>query len=130
MSLKPETKFIAKVHKLLPAWLYHVKMANPFVGGIPDQWYSGTKADLWVEYKWVEKTPTKPFTPKLSALQLIWLGNRCREGRNVVVIVGFPDGGCIFTNWAWEHSVTVTPRATKTTEEIAQFIINQTMRLP
>lgn len=96
MAVKPENTFIAGVHKLLPATVYHMKTNNPYVAGIPDCYYSGNGGDLWVEYKHVVKLPTKvPVPIDLSKLQQHWLTNRHTEGRNVAVIVGHGMDGII-----------------------------------
>ena len=107
MSKGPENTFIASVHRHLPVDFYSMKNHNEYNGGIADCWYSGTKADLWVEYKYlnlpkmadtlIRLTDTiKPYA--LSKLQQQWLWGRSLEGRNVHVIVGCPKGGVIFTH--------------------------------
>ena len=91
----PENTFITSVHKHLPTKLYRMKNHNQYNGGIPDCWYSGDKADLWVEYKY-KRAPgllTASMTPDLSALQTDWLVSRYAEGRNVAVIMGSEKGG-------------------------------------
>lgn len=114
MSRKPENTFRGSVHKHLPRDLYSVKMNNPFAAGVPDDWYSGAKADLWVEYKYLE-VPKRPGTvidltsgkkPMLSPLQQDWLRSRHAEGRNVAVIVGCKDGGVLFIGRDWEIPLT------------------------
>ena len=110
MAAKPETKFISRVHKKLPPKLYHMKNHNAYTGGIADVWYSGTKADLWVEYKFIERLPVNvPVRPPelLTALQLAWLKDRLSEGRNVAVIIGTKGGGVVLTNHEWEHEIPV-----------------------
>ena len=62
MSRGPENNFISSVHKHLPMKLYRMKNNNPYNGGIADVWYSGSKADLWIEYKFV-KLPARDTTP-------------------------------------------------------------------
>ena len=109
MSAKPETTFIASVHKLLPKNIYRMKNNNAYTGGIPDVWYSGMYGDLWVEYKYIPKLPVRvPIDPMklLSALQQAWLRDRKMEGRNVAVIIGSPKGGVVFENLEWEASLT------------------------
>lgn len=105
MSTKPETRYYTAVHKLLPKNLYREKMHNPYRGGTPDVWYSGTADDLWVEYKYIAKVPKlAPISMDklLSPLQLEWLRRRYEEGRNVVVILGSPDGAWVFERLQWE----------------------------
>ena len=99
MSRQPENTFIASVHKFLPRELYRQKNHNQFNGGIADVWYSGDKADLWVEYKFVV-LPKRDLTVvpiNLEPLQRAWLTSRHAEGRNVGVIVGCKEGGVWFS---------------------------------
>ena len=105
MAAKPETTYIGKVHKHLSRDVYHMKNNNQYTGGIPDVYYSGSRYDLWIEYKYLPKIPTRAIVdPKklLSSLQLQWLNGRYDEGRNVAVIIGCPAGGVLLRNKAWE----------------------------
>lgn len=84
---------------------YAEKMNNPYRGGTFDVWYSGTRRDLWVEYKFIElpKRDSTVIVPELSPLQMQWGTHRKKEGRNVAVIVGCRDGGVYLTDestWA------------------------------
>lgn len=117
MSRKPENTFIASVHRHLPSMneLYRMKNHNDFNGGIADCWYSGSGADLWVEYKFIV-VPKRPDTmidlvggknPTISALQQDWLRGRYNEGRHVWVIVGCKAGGVIFKYLEWERPLPV-----------------------
>ena len=105
----PENTFIQGVHKYLPADLYRMKNHNQYNGGIADVWYSGHKADLWIEYKFLT-VPKRDDTiidlisgksPMLSHLQQDWLESRHKEGRNIGVIVGCKAGGVWFGNLSW-----------------------------
>lgn len=105
MSTKPETTFYLSVHKHLPPQVYKVKMSNPYTGGIPDCWYSGTANDLWVEYKFV-KLPVRGDTNidfGFSKLQLDWMNARFKEGRNVCAIIGCKEGGVVLRSGAWNR---------------------------
>lgn len=110
MSAKPETTFIASIHKYLPQSVYRMKNHNPYVGGVPDVWYSGPTGDLWVEYKFIV-LPKRPDTPivltgakgLLSALQQKWLRDRHEEGRNVAVCVGWKEGGVWLPDDNWSR---------------------------
>lgn len=106
MSRGPENTFIASVHRHLPVDFYSMKNHNQYNGGIADCWYSGHRADLWVEYKFIA-LPKWADTlidlcggknPPLSKLQQKWLWGRSLEGRNVWVIVGCKEGGAVFTH--------------------------------
>jgi hypothetical protein len=80
-----------------------MKNHNQYTAGIPDVWYSGSAADLWVEYKFIEKIPVRAsILPNLSALQQEWLRSRYEEGRNVMVIVGCKSGAVIYRDLEWE----------------------------
>jgi hypothetical protein len=109
MAQGPENTFIGSVHRHLPVDLYHMKNHNEYNGGIADVWYSGTKADLWAEYKFIA-VPKRDATvidlvngknPAISYLQQDWLGRRHDEGRQVGVIVGSKDGGVWFPGISW-----------------------------
>lgn len=108
---KPETTFYTSVHKHLPplSELHREKMHNPYRGGTADHWFSGCKADLWVEYKFIV-VPKRDDTmidlvggnkPIISVLQQDWLTERHNEGRNVWVIVGCKEGGVVFRGREW-----------------------------
>ena len=133
MAVKPESTFTKGVVKYLPVSVYHMKNNNPYVGGIPDLWFSGNRADLWVEFKYLPKVPLRAeVDPKklLSALQLAWLDGRYNEGRQVAVVVGCPDGGVIMRDQEWLHEYSaqmfrdrLVPR-----KDIAQWITQSTTR--
>lgn len=106
MAIKPENQFIAGVHKYLPD-TYKEKMNNPFRSGTADVWYSGLAGDVWIEYKYIPKIPKSlEIIPALTQRQLQWLKDRSAEGRNVVVILGCPDGGVFLRNRTWETPMT------------------------
>lgn len=106
MSSGPENRLIRAVHKMLPRTVHAEKMHNPYRGGTADCWYDGD-LDVWVEYKWLASSPSRGVVkPKLSALQVEWLGARKRNGRRVFVAVGHPGGVVVFdTPEAWEQGI-------------------------
>lgn len=108
MSSKPETRFYTAVNRLVPRSVHREKMHNPYRGGTADVWYSGSADDLWAEYKWlatVPKTAEIQVSHLMSPLQLQWLKERYEEGRNVVVILGSPEGAWIFERRTWEGTL-------------------------
>lgn len=128
---KPETRFYTAVHKLLPCNLHHEKMHNPYRGGTADVWYSGYADDLWVEYKWLAELPKVApicLDKLLSALQKRWLTGRHEEGRNVVVILGTPDGAWVFTGVSWMEPLSPDTIRTfgLTKREVADYIKKRT----
>lgn len=130
MAVKPENAFITGVHKHLPPpKLFHrEKMNNPYRGGTADWWYS-SKRDLWVEYKFIPTIPARGrVIPKLSALQLEWLTGRHGEGRNVKVIVGCPQGGCVIPRDAWQNGLSVDSFKTLllTRRSLADYLLSET----
>ena len=139
MAIKPENTFRSGVHKFLPKELHHEKMNNPYSSGTADDWFSGTKADLWIEYKFLPRLPQRASVwlvnpnvakPLLSKLQELWLHKRHVEGRTIAVVIGCPEGGIILRDLKWEDPITVetfkdnlVPR-----KAIALWIEEQTMR--
>jgi hypothetical protein len=83
-----ESSYTRKINKLLRSDVYAWKVSDRFTAGIPDCYYSGPRADLWVEYKLIKDLQRTKQCAALSALQSVWLLNRMHEGRDVAVIVG------------------------------------------
>ena len=129
---KPENQFIAGVHKYLNPLVYRMKTNNPYVAGIPDCYYSGSAADLWVEYKFVPKVPVRAdIAVTCSPLQIAWLEGRAKEGRTVAVIIGCPDGGVILEIAAGvPHTITNADFRAKlqTRAAIAAWVAGKTHR--
>lgn len=133
MSTKPETTFYESLHKRIKKHepkIHIEKMYNPYRGGTWDVWYSGNGGDLWIEYKWLTKIPTRPDTlvsPGLSPLQLAWGSGRYAEGRNLAVIVGCPEGGVVYQDVGWEEELPahVFRYMLRSREKLAEFIIEQ-----
>lgn len=122
----PENTFIASLHRLLPAGVYRMKNHNQFNGGIADVWYSGRKADLWAEFKFIT-VPVRDATViefGLSPLQKEWLASRHKEGRNVGVVVGCKAGGIWLPGTAWDTTCTAAQfrKHIKTRAELARII--------
>lgn len=93
--MKPENRFISKVHDAISPDVYREKMFNPLRGGTPDCYYMGYKDTLWVEYKWVKVFPKKIIKPALSPLQKVWLARAHDRGQEPWVIVGSPTGSVV-----------------------------------
>lgn len=133
MSRGPENNFRASVHKHLPPHIYYEKMANPYRGGTPDDWYSGRK-DLWIEWKFIEVPkrddtmidPTSAKAKMLSALQLDWLNDRYDEGRNVMVGIGSKTGGILLRDRLWNVPISAKDFRARllSREELAAEILN------
>ena len=139
MSSKPENTFRSSIHKHLPVELHHEKMNNPYSSGTADDWYSGMKADLWVEYKFLPRKPQRGNVwlcnpnvkqPPLSVLQQRWLRGRYEEGRNVHVVVGCPEGGVIMSVLSWEEPWSAEKFAQNLLDRkaLARWIVSETMR--
>ena len=130
MAAKPETTFIAAVNKHIPKSVYRMKNNNQYTGGIADVWYSGRDNDLWVEYKYLPKLPTRvdiDVMKLLSPLQQAWLRDRRMEGRNVAVIVGCPEDGVVLTDRQWELELTIQNFRTllRSKQELGEWIFLQ-----
>jgi hypothetical protein len=134
MSSKPETQFILSIHKhLIPEDPHREKNYNIFRSGTWDCWYSGKLSDLWIEYKY---NPTFPIQdrfiiPKLSPTQEKWGNARYKEGRNLVVIVGYPQGGVIYYNpYEWSEKgldIDQLKERLQKRKELAEFIYKFTI---
>ena len=134
MATKPENQYISAVHKGLPSKevLYREKMHNPFSSGTADWWYSGDLADLWVEYKFLAALPKRDNTSilaELSPLQKDWLEGRHREGRNVAVVIGSPEGAVVlrFPDWLKPTPRFIFIRDALTKRQIAEWIQLETL---
>lgn len=132
MSKGPENTFIGAVHKHVPSEVYRMKNHNQYNGGIPDVWYSGRQADLWIEYKFLilpkRETTVVDVPGMLSALQREWLEDRHAEGRHVGVIVGSKDGGVWFPGISWRRTPTTAEfkKALQTRQQLAKLIYTLT----
>lgn len=130
--MTPENTFIASVDRHLPVDIYRMKNHNQYNGGIPDVWYSGNRADLWVEYKFIvlPKRPNTPIKIDLSELQKNWLRCRDAEGRTTAVVVGCEKGGVIMPKLSWDRAWTAFDfsAAIVSRKEIAAVIYNQCCR--
>jgi len=126
-TVKPENRFIASINKLLPR-TYAEKMNNPWRAGTADVWYSGTRGDLWVEYKYIERIPrSAEILPDITPRQRRWLNNRFDDGRNVAVVLGLPTGGVIYRSKEWltplDHEALAKLVVPK--DEIARWIFSE-----
>lgn len=106
-----ESEYIRTVHTLLPASFYHLKLNLPYTAGVPDCYYSGSRADLWVEWKYFKTIPREVDlcsgkNPVLTRLQQDWLACRHAERRKVAVIVGTCKGCVIYPDLSWQHVLT------------------------
>lgn len=134
----PENAFIKSIHDQLPlGYQFHrEKMWNAFRSGTADVWYSGMKADLWVEYKWLElpKRASTAIVLDLSAQQRSWLCSRFLEGRNVAVIAGYTTEhfkyGVVFKHRTWERSFYASEltEVARPSKEIAQWLMHQCLK--
>lgn len=92
----------AAVHRLLPKDLYHHSNTGLSFNGVPDCYYDGDKADLWIEWKKLDRNPpgnmldVSPVPGKkkapghLTELQYRWVVRRWNTGKNAAVIVALP----------------------------------------
>lgn len=87
-----EHGFVRAVNTKLRPHLHVWKIDANAANGVPDCWYSGGKADVWVEYKYQD---TRAYS--LTKLQKHWLEERHREGRNCWLVIGTPKGVYVFT---------------------------------
>jgi len=130
--MQRENQFRASIHKhLTPEKPHHEKMHNPFRRGTADDWYSGREGDIWVEYKWVSRLASIQADRLLTPLQNHWHEQRHAEGRQVFMIVGFPQGGIIIHPRDYSRRIPVpeVEERLRKRKEIAAWIEFQTMGL-
>ena len=130
MAVKPETTFSNSVRKHIPRNVYHMKNNNSHLSGVPDLWFSGSSTDLWVEVKYLPRVPRRDSvvpTELLSKLQAQWLERRHREGRQVAVIIGCPDGGVVLPGITWQDEISATSFVARIQPRpaLAQWIIER-----
>lgn len=134
MAKGPEGKFIDKIHRQLNPLIYKMSNTNTMVGGIPDQYYEGSKNCIWIEYKSIPKLPTElDLTKKhLTPLQLKWLRRAAANHGNVAVIVGIEatGEGLWFKNLSWEmtHDKDYLMTYLQTPKDLAMRIANYTLK--
>lgn len=126
-----EHGFIRAIHRQLPDSIYKWKINDNFQGGVADAYYSGNKADLWVEYKYLKALPAREMTPikiGLTTQQTLWLNGRYDEGRSAVVVVGSPDGHVVLEAKYWCESMTRADfiRRAVDTKGVAAYIVRHT----
>ena len=125
----PEGKYIARIHRQLDKNAhpdqYHMSNTNPYVGGIPDQYYEGPTGVLWIEYKFLKVLPpildmTNPKKKLLTQLQIRWLRRATKNHGNTAVILGLENGeGVWLRHLAWEKTHTKNSLITLEPAEIA-----------
>lgn len=92
--------------KLLNSSIRIWKISDRFTRSVPDVRYSGPKARLYVEYKWVNSLPKHATVkPNLSEGQKQWLRDEAALGVNVAVVVGSPEGAVLYKDLSWESPV-------------------------
>lgn len=104
-----EARYTYSMNKKLPIVIRVWKICAAYVAGVPDCRYSGYKATLWIEWKYIHKLPKK-HKPRCSPLQIDWLREEYERGRNVAVMVGSPEGIALYRNLDWETQQPTAPR--------------------
>lgn len=105
-----EPEYTRSIARLLSRDVYALKVHTSYTNGVADSWYSGSRGDLWVEWKYLKRLPRSldlcsGKQPILSQLQQDWLTCRHNEGRHVAVIVGIAQGGVIFPGLLWKRVI-------------------------
>ncbi len=108
-----ESGFIRALHQKLPPEIYRWKVSDRFSAGVADAYYSSSKADLWIEYKFYKDGLPRTVKPAISKLQQRWLNARYDEGRNVFVVVGSPTLCLIYKDKEWNKSKLSTTGITR-----------------
>jgi len=102
-------------------------MANPFTGGIPDRYYEGIKANVWIEFKHILR-PTHMFDARkaITERQREWLERNWANGYHpqVIVGVGLTHGFILDVPEDWNHKweATVHRKLHQPIFDIAEYI--------
>ena len=120
-----EKDLYRKVDKLIPTTVHRQSMTGSAMtaNGTPDRYYDGTKRDLWVEYKMLSNMPRSHYVVgKYTALQYQWMDRRYATGKNVIGVVGLPDGTAVIqtTPEEWHEGVSIFAR--KAVKEVSAWI--------
>lgn len=126
---KPENRYIHRVGKRLPAWVYAEKTNNIYRAGTPDMYYEGPGAIMWVEYKWSPRVPKKidfstASAPHITKLQSKWLERAFKNNVPVALILGTPDGGLIFPGLSFIGIHAVEANQLKDPQQVADWIVS------
>jgi len=125
---KPESNFIARVHRRLDKDVYKQAMGLTSTNGTPDYYYEGPHGCKWIEYKWY---PEKPGTidlcnpkkkPHLSALQRLWLNRAIINNVDAFVVAGYPGGCFILKQGIWNKVIQLTNPFEAPIEEVVRLI--------
>jgi hypothetical protein len=107
-----ESQFTAALRSELVQDLYVLKLNVAYARGVPDCYYSGSRADLWSEHKFLQVIPPTIAlaNPDVTTpLQQQWLIARHTEGRRVAMIVGaMKDGkahGLLLPGLEWQKPI-------------------------
>lgn len=126
---KPETNFIARVHRRLTEGVYKQAMGLTSTNGTPDYYYEGPHGCMWIEYKWYPEKPTiidltnPKKKPHLSALQRLWLNRAMFNRINAFVVAGYPGGGCfLLKDGVWNGIICVLNQYDRPVEDIVSMI--------
>ena len=119
-----ESQYTQSIHKQIHNDVYVWKINCNFAKGVPDAYYSGAIEDLWIELKYLQKLPKKAkVVPNLSSLQKKWLLRARKQGRNVAVIVGSPEGGFLLLDPVeWQEGFIPSDYKCFTKQELARWI--------
>ena len=99
-----EHSYVKAVHKALSPEVFKWKIHDTYAGGVPDAFYSGPKAFIWAEYKYIKKLPvqgTSILKNTVSPLQKSWLNRAVDHGQRVMVIYGYEDKALVLENKEW-----------------------------
>ena len=94
--------------------VYNCGMANPYVGGIPDRYYEGSKKHVWIEFKHIKKDTLQfDARTRITGNQREWLTRNYRHGHypHVIVGVGLTHGFILDRprdwDWIWFPDINV-----------------------
>ena len=125
-----EAEYTAALRRQLRDRIYCLKLNAAYARGVPDCYYSGSKADLWNEHKRYQTLPPTIDLTRAdvtSLLQQMWLRERHKEGRQVAMIVFSPKGHLLLPGLSWQEPIPrdeYLARAHKNYKTLAEEIVD------
>lgn len=124
-----EHGFVKAVHRHISSSIFTWKINDTYTGGIPDAFYAGPHASVFVEYKYTPKLPIKNTSivrTTLSTQQKFILNKINNTHTKCLVVIGCGKSAIILLNGEWNTEVTKALFESKAMsfKEVANYIQN------
>lgn len=134
--MRNEKQLIDAVMRRIPKSVHSQSMTSASLtsNGTPDRYFDGPKGDLWVEFKYIDAWPRSAVVGGVHAskrgcyspLQYSWMKRRWDHGRNVLGVIGLPDGTAVVQDNPDDWLEGSTMFAKRPIQEVADCILDFT----